>query len=207
MPLWRLAFLVAPILVPPTATRAQEAGTATPVAAASAAAQPAQPDYHRATKHWNVESDDGALLAIQGWDPVACFPEGGGKAAKGSPKLSAVHGGVTYRFATGANRKLFLADPWRYEPAYGGWCAYAMADGEKVEVDPESFRILDGRLFLFYDGFFGDTRAKWLKDESGLLKKADTAWPQLSGETNRGDAARTEALRAAAAPAPAPAGS
>lgn len=209
---WRLAILVVPILVVPAATRAQEAGAAAPVATASATAQPtppAQPDFGRATKHWNVESLDGALLAMQGWDPVACFPEGGGKAAKGSPKLSAAHGGVTYRFATDANRTLFLADPWRYEPAYGGWCAYAMADGEKVEVDPESFRILDGRLFLFYDGFFGDTRAKWLKDEAGLLKKADAAWPKRSGEANRGDTARSEALRAAAQaePAPAPAGS
>jgi hypothetical protein len=82
-----------------------------------------------------------------------------------------------------------------------------MADGEKVEVDPESFRLLDGRLFLFYDGFFGDTRAKWLKDEAGLLEKADAAWPRLSGEANRGDAARAEALRTAAEATPTPAGS
>jgi YHS domain-containing protein len=202
MSLVRLSLLVAWFLVPLSTPQAQ--------AAAGAAAQappPTQPDFRRATKHWNVESVDGALLALQGWDPVACFPEGGGQSAKGSPKLSAVHGGVTYRFASEEHRTLFLADPWRYEPAYGGWCAYAMADGEKVEVDPESFRVLDGRLFLFYDGFFGDTRAKWLKDEAGLLKKADAAWPRLAGESNRGDAARAEALRAAAEAAPAATGS
>ncbi len=168
-------------------------------AVAQEARAPAQPDYHRAPQHWNVEADGEVKLAVQGWDPVACFPEGGGKPVEGSAKVSVVHAGVTYRFASEAHRKLFLADPWKYEPAYGGWCAYAMAKGEKVEVDPESFRILDGRLFLFYDGLFADTRKDWLKDEAALLKKADAAWPKLSGETNRGEAARAEAQTAESA--------
>ena len=109
-----------------------------------------------------------------------------------------VQGGITYRFASEEHRKLFVADPWKYEPAYGGWCAFAMAKGEKVDVDPESFRILDGRLFVFYDGLFANTRKSWLEDEAVLLKKADEAWVKLSGERNRGDAARAEAVKAAA---------
>jgi len=163
---------------------------------------PAQPDWHRSPQHWNVEVDGDTRLALQGYDPVAYFPEGGGQPAEGKEKIIAVHGGITYRFAGDAHRKLFVADPWKYEPAYGGWCAYAMAEGEKVDVDPESFRILDGRLFVFYDGLFADTRKKWLADEAALLTKADAAWPKLSGEKNRGDAAR-RAAQAAVEPEPA----
>ena len=205
----RLVLLAFLVVLPFSDLRAQQASgvpgdAAAEQTAAAAPATPAQPDFQRASKTWNVEADDGVLLALQGWDPVACFPEGGGKARKGNGKLGSVHGGVTYRFASEEHRQLFLADPWKYEPAYGGWCAYAMAEGDKVEIDPESFRILDGRLFVFYDGFFGDTRAKWLKDEAALLKRADAAWTRLSGELNRGDAARAEALRAATV---APAGS
>jgi len=180
-------------LAPSGALRAQQA----PATAAPPVAAPAQPDWHRAPAQWNVADEDHAKLALQGWDPVAYFPEGGGKPAEGSEKLSVVQGGITYRFASDEHRKLFLADPWKYEPAYGGWCAYAMAKGEKVEVDPESFRILDGRLFVFYDGLFANTRKSWLEDEVALLRKADEAWVKLSGEKNRGDAARAEALKAA----------
>jgi YHS domain-containing protein len=182
------------VLVTLGAARAQQAPTpAVPPPTASAAETPAQPDWHRAPQHWNVEVDGDVKVALQGYDPVAYFPEGGGKPAEGSTKFAAVHGGITYRFTSDEHRKLFLADPWKYEPAYGGWCAYAMADGEKVEVDPESFRVLDGRLFVFYDGLFADTRKSWLKDETALLEKADAAWPKLSGEKNRGDAARRAA--------------
>lgn len=122
-------------------------------------------------------------LALSGYDPVAYFAEGGGKPAKGKKEISSTHRGVTYRFASTAHRDLFLADPERYEPAYGGWCAWAMTDGDQVEVDPESFLIEKGRLLVFYDGFLADTRKKWLKkggDE--LMPRADAAWTKISGE-------------------------
>ncbi|HTE05267.1 MAG TPA: TlpA disulfide reductase family protein [Planctomycetota bacterium] len=127
-------------------------------------------------------------LAIEGWDPVAYFPEGGGKPAKGEPAHEVVLHGARYRFASEAHRKLFEANPGRYVPAYGGWCAYAMAQGRKVEVDPESFVVDDGRLMLFYKSLFNDTRADWVKDAT-LLPRADAAWQQLSGEAPRGDKA------------------
>jgi YHS domain-containing protein len=179
------------------ASAALHAQQAAAPAETPAAAAPAQPDFHRAPAQWNVEDEDHAKLALQGWDPVAYFPEGGGKPAEGSEKISVVQGGITYRFASDEHRKLFVADPWKYEPAYGGWCAYAMAKGEKVEVDPESFRILDGRLFVFYDGLFANTRKSWLEGEAALLAKSDAAWVKLSGEKNRGDTARAEAVEAA----------
>jgi len=83
----------------------------------------------------------------------------------------------SYRFASAANRDLFKASPARYQPQYGGWCAYAMgAKGEKVEVDPETFKIVDGKLYLFYNKFFNNTLKSWNKDEAGLKTKADVNW-------------------------------
>lgn len=119
-----------------------------------------------------------AGLALEGYDPVAYFPEGGGEPRAGDPAITAEHAGHTYRFASEANRARFLADPGRYVPAYGGWCAYAMADGEEVEVDPESFLIQDGELLLFYDGLFNDTRAKWSQRPEELKRAADSHWKQ-----------------------------
>lgn len=125
-------------------------------------------------------------LAIEGYDPVAYFPEFGGKPTKGSDKITVRHRGVLYRFASEKNKKAFLEDPERFEPAYGGWCAWAMSDGKgtKTEVDPKSFTIEDGRLFLFYDGFWGDTRKSWRKNGGApkLEPRADTNWKRISGE-------------------------
>lgn len=142
-----------------------------------------QPEAVRAVSQWNVGSD---RLGIQGYDPVAYFPEGGGKAAKGSPSITHEHAGVTYRFVNEANRQAFRANPGRYEPAHGGWCSWAMREGDKVEVDPTSFLVQDGRLFLFYKGFLADTRSKWLKgDHAAEAKAADERWRALSGEPPR----------------------
>ncbi len=121
-------------------------------------------------------------LAIEGYDPVSYFPEGGGKPMKGLELFQAEHGGVTYRFASKENMAAFQADPAKYEPAYGGWCAYAMAKGKKVEVDPKSFTLTGGRLNLFYKGLFSDTRSDWLKDDAALKKNADESWKKISGE-------------------------
>lgn len=130
----------------------------------------------RDLKHHNLGKDG---LAIAGYDPVAYFPEGGGKAKKGSDKITTRHEGVLYRFASEANRKLFLAKPARFEPEYGGWCAYAMARGKKVEVNPKSFLVTDGKLLLFYKSFLNDTRAKWLEKAAALKLQADAAWKKL----------------------------
>ncbi len=125
-------------------------------------------------------------LAIEGYDPVAYFPEGGGSPAKGDKRFEATEKGVTYRFASQANVDLFRANPGKYEPAHGGWCTYAMgADGSKVEVDPKSFLVTDNRLFLFYKGLFNDTRSSFLKDQAALTTKADANWKSLTGEDPR----------------------
>lgn len=122
---------------------------------------------------WNV---DGKRLALEGFDPVAYFPEGGGAPRKGDAKFELDVDGVRYRFAREEHRAWFQAEPERYRPKYGGWCAYAMADGERVEVDPKSFLIENGALLLFYDGLFADTRAKWRPRAGELRPKADRNW-------------------------------
>jgi len=129
---------------------------------------------------------DGKHLAIGGFDPVAYFPEGGGEPTKGSKDVTAVYRGATYRFSSAAHRDLFLASPSEFAPAYGGWCAYAMANGERVEVDPQSFLIEDGSLLLFYDGLFADTRKSWGKEGPDALRvKADGAWLASAAEPRR----------------------
>ena len=136
-----------------------------------------------ALEHLNLEKSG---LALAGYDPVAYFEEGGGRPAEGQQKLFVSLRGVTYRFRAEKNRESFLLDPEKYEPAYGGWCAFAMAKGEKVEVDPESFLIEDGRLLVFYDGLFADTRKSWLKAGEGKLEPLATgAWSKLLGRTGK----------------------
>lgn len=160
-------------------------------AASSAYAQPAKEPV-RSIQHWDLPSR-GEKLAIGGYDPVAYFPEGGGVARKGVAEHAITHGGVTYRFVSKANADLFRANPARYEPAHGGWCSWAMINGEKTEPDPKAFIVRDGRLFLFYKGFGGDTRASWLKgDHASQTTRADGAWKRVSGED-----ARTPAMLAA----------
>jgi YHS domain-containing protein len=118
---------------------------------------------------------------------VSYFPEGGGEPKEGKASLSVRHRGVLYRFADEANRKRFLDDPDKYEPQHGGWCSYAMgASGEKVEVDPEAFRLTDGHLHLFYNSWFNDTRKDWDEDTAALKKKADANWKKLNEKERPG---------------------
>jgi YHS domain-containing protein len=126
------------------------------------------------TKEFNLENK----VAIQGYDPVAYFTQK--KAVKGKSSLASTYEGVTYYFSSQANKETFVKNPTSYEPQYGGWCAYAMgANGEKVEVDPETFKIVDGKLNLFYNAYFNNTLKSWNKDETNLKKKADTNWKKF----------------------------
>ncbi|MEM9481995.1 MAG: YHS domain-containing (seleno)protein [Verrucomicrobiota bacterium] len=122
--------------------------------------------------HYNLESS----VAIGGYDPVAYFYGG---AKKGSSKIKHAHDGVTYYFASDSNRKKFIESPDKYEPEYGGWCAYAMAvDGSKVKINPQRYKIVGGKLYLFYDAFpGGNTLKKWnKKSDSSQIQTADEFW-------------------------------
>ena len=116
-------------------------------------------------------------LAVQGYDVVSYFKN---KAEKGSTSLAVIYQGVRYHFSSAANKEEFKKNPGKYEPQYGGWCAYAMGEsGEKVEVDPETFKILNGKLYLFYNKRFNNTLKSWNKDEQNLKPKADANWSKL----------------------------
>lgn len=130
-------------------------------------------------------------LALQGYDPVAYFDVGGAAPAKGNPEITADHGSVVYRFATEANRKAFEASPETYEPAYGGWCAYAMSKNKKVKVDPLAFRVGEGRLLLFVDKDYLEFDGDWIPDEPDMLRRADKNWKAMTGESARLAAAGT----------------
>ena len=126
------------------------------------------------SKQFNLENN----IAIQGYDPVAYFTQN--KAVKGNKNLAVVAEGLTYYFSSVANKNLFLKDYKSYEPQYGGWCAYAMgATGEKVEIDPETFKIVNGKLYLFYHSWVNNTLPKWNADESNLKTKADKNWQKI----------------------------
>jgi YHS domain-containing protein len=127
------------------------------------------------TKHFNLEKG----VAIQGYDPVSYFTQS--KALKGNAQFQYSYEGAVYRFASQANLDLFKQNPQRYEPQYGGWCAYAMgASGEKVEVDPETFKVVNGKLYLFYHSWVNNTLLKWNEDETHLLPIADKNWKNIS---------------------------
>jgi len=117
---------------------------------------------NRNISEWDIPAR--SRLAIDCYDPVAYFPEGGGTPLRGKSNLQYEYGGVRYQFATAENLRRFKNNPARYEPAHGGWCSWAMIDGEKTEANPESFIVKDDRLFLFYDGAWGDTRAMMASD-------------------------------------------
>jgi YHS domain-containing protein len=117
-------------------------------------------------------------VAIQGYDPVSYFKQN--KAVKGKKEIAASYDGVMYQFSSVTNKEIFSKNPPAFEPQYGGWCAYAMGSaGEKVEINPETFKIIDGKLYLFYNAFFNNTLKSWNKEEATLKAKADANWKKI----------------------------
>lgn len=137
-------------------------------------------------EHLNISS----AIGLSGYDPVSYFA---GKPVKGDEKWSVERSeGERYYFASKENLEAFKAAPERFLPAYGGWCAYAMLDGDKVEVDPMTYKIVEERLYLFYNGFWGDTLKKWNKKlskitEPALVEKADQEWQKFVGGSDQDD--------------------
>jgi hypothetical protein len=113
-------------------------------------------------------------LAIKGYDPVAYFTEG--RPTPGLPAFEQVWENARWRFASAANRDRFTADPDRYAPQYGGYCAYGIANGARFEVDPEAWAIVDGKLYLNYSK---GTLKDWASDRAANIKRADANWPTL----------------------------
>jgi YHS domain-containing protein len=124
-------------------------------------------------KQYNLKKQ----VALEGYDPVSYFDN---KPIEGKSEIKFSYKGVTYLFATQQNLSKFKANPEKYEPAYGGWCAYAMGEtGEKVKIDPETFKIVEGKLYLFYNFWANSTLVDWNKNEKPLKNKADQNWKKF----------------------------
>lgn len=123
-----------------------------------------------------VNADD-QHIAIDGYDPVSYHEPNG--PIKGTEAHTVVYKKVNYFFATPENKARFVSNPNDFLPAYGGWCAFAMAKGQKVDVNPLSYSLEKGRVYLFYKSFLNDTRSKWLQNHAILKEKADHQWSKL----------------------------
>lgn len=116
-------------------------------------------------------------VALSGYDPVSYFSS---SPVKGKKEHQVLYQEVVYYFLNETNKKLFEKTPENYLPQYGGWCAYAMGrSGEKVIIDPESFTIEEGKLYLFYKSIFNDTRKKWQNNIPPLKEKANLNWDKI----------------------------
>lgn len=115
----------------------------------------------------------GPGLAAHGYDVLSFHS---GQPAVGSDKFAVAHNGATYRFVSQVNLDTFKASPSKYEPAFGGYCAFGAALGKKFDGDPRYHKVVDGKLYLNLNG---DIQAKWNEDIEGNLKKANANWVKL----------------------------
>lgn len=117
-------------------------------------------------------------FAVEGYDVVSYFDN---EAKKGDKKYITEHDGVKYKFSSQENLDAFKNEPQKYLPQYGGYCAYAVAvKGKKVSINPETYEIRDGKLYLFYNSWGTNTLKSWLNESpNNLLVKADDNWVKI----------------------------
>jgi len=117
-------------------------------------------------------------VAIKGYDPVAYFTEG--RPMKGSEKFSYDWLGTPWQFASAAHRELFIGDPTKYAPQYGGYCVGEVVHkGATINIDPEAWAIIDGKLYLSYSREFME---KFKANPSDELAKAEANWPAVEAQ-------------------------
>jgi YHS domain-containing protein len=130
--------------------------------------------------HFNTTSQK---LVGDGYDLVSYFSEN--KPVKGKSSISSQYQGLLFYFSSQENKDLFISDPTRYLPKYGGLCAYAIGDyANKVDVDPLSYTIENGELYLFYKSYFNDTKEKWIKNHDVLKQSAEENWQKIIHKTH-----------------------
>ena len=117
---------------------------------------------------------DNKGLAIRGTDPVAYFTQGSPVAGKA--EFTHTWSGATWRFASAENRDRFAANPEQYAPQYGGFCSWAVSQGYTAPIDPQAWKIVDGKLYLNYSK---GVQRRWERDIPGNIKKADANWPEV----------------------------
>jgi YHS domain-containing protein len=130
---------------------------------------PALPQANKPALNLNTNG-----VAIQGYDPVAFFTQG--KPVKGDAKFQSSYKGAVYYFASADDKAAFEGNPAKYEPQFGGFCAYGVSQGHLAPVKIEATQIVNGRLLMQYDL---DVKKEFNKDQAGNLAKADKNWPGL----------------------------
>ncbi|EDX83366.1 YHS domain family [Synechococcus sp. PCC 7335] len=112
-------------------------------------------------------------IAIQGYDPVSYFL---GNPTAGESSRSVTHKGAIYHFSSDDNKAMFVQDPERYSPQYGGFCAKAIAEGKLVPINPETYTITNNKLYLFYNNNGTNAKLAWDADETAFIEKAEQQW-------------------------------
>lgn len=117
-------------------------------------------------------------LWVDGYDPVGYTKDH--KAIKGKKEYAVTYKGTTFYTSSKENQELFKKSPEKYLPEYGGYCAFALGSyNEKVEVDPKTFKVIDGKAYLFYNKLFNNTLTSWNKDEKTLHANAEKNWTKF----------------------------
>ena len=119
-----------------------------------------------------ININDG--YAVHGYDVVAYFTKG--RPTKGSDEFQATYDGATYRFASAEHRDIFTADPAKFAPQYGGYCAFGTAMGRKFDGDPNAWKVVDDKLYLNLNK---NVQERWLSDVPGFIRGADNNWPVI----------------------------
>lgn len=129
-------------------------------------------------EHFNLKKN----VAISGYDPVSYFSK---SPKKGSSDYKYVYKGITYHFSNEKNKKSFINHPQKYEPAYGGWCASAMSSNSphKVGINPQTYKIVNNKLYLFYNKLGINTLNSWNKgDEAEKIKSGNKNWEAITSK-------------------------
>ena len=113
-------------------------------------------------------------VAVGGYDPVAYFTQG--QPVRGTAAHRLTHQGYEYRFASAQNLAAFRANPARYLPQYGGYCAWAVSQGYTAAGNPRNWRIVDGKLYLNYND---EIQQRWERDIPGFIRTGDANWPRV----------------------------
>ena len=120
---------------------------------------------------------DDTKVALRGYSPVSYFEVG--RPEKGKKEFKSTYQGIRYYFTSAAQKKTFDANPSKYVPAYGGWCAYGVSIGGLFRIDPEKYRIVNGQLLVFLNDLEVDAKAKWEATPNGDVvhtKSAKANW-------------------------------
>jgi len=126
------------------------------------------------TRSGNLTVNSSRGVVIDGYDAVAYFTLG--QATKGTEKFSYQWLGAEWHFVNAEHRQMFIVDPNKFTPQYGGYCATAMSEGHLVPIDPESWQIVDGKLYLHYSK---RSESRWSQDQESSITSANTHWQKI----------------------------